>query len=75
MYEAYEKKEAIETVMRLIERCKDEIAGMHFIGLENDLDDLMASVDDERRDLEDEINEANREQEEEQEREYYAAVI
>lgn len=75
MYDAYEKKESLENVMHLIERCKDEIAGMHYIGLENDLDDLMASVDDERRDLEDEINEANREQEEEQEREYYAAAV
>jgi len=75
MYDAYEKKAALEEVMRLVERCRDEIAGMRFIGLENDLDDLMASVDDERRDLEDEINEANREQEEEQERDYYAAAV
>lgn len=75
MYDAYEKKESLETVMQLIERCKDEISGMGFIGLENDLVDLMASVYDEQRDLADEIDAANREQEEEQEREYYAAVV
>lgn len=75
MYDAYEKKEALENVMRLIERCRDEIAGMRFIGLENDLDDLMASAYMEKCDQEDEIREANREQEKEQERDYYAAVI
>lgn len=75
MYDAYEKKEALETVMRLIERCRDEIAGMHYIGLENELDDLMASAYMEKCDLEDEIKEANREQVEEQERDYYAAAM
>lgn len=75
MYDAYEKKAALESMMHLIERCKDEIAGMNYFGLENDLDDLMQDVALEVSDLESDIDSANREQEEEQEREYYAAVI
>ena len=74
MYEAYEKKEAIENVMRLIERMKDEIAGMGYALLESEMEDLMQSVYDEKTDLESEITEANREQEEEDEREYWKAV-
>ena len=74
MYEAYEKKEALENVMRLIERMKDEIAGMGYSLLESEMEDLMQSVYDEKTDLENEIMEANREQEEEDEREYWKAV-
>ena len=74
MYEAYEKKEALENVMRLIERMKDEIAGMGYSLLESEMEDLMQSVYDEKTDLDDEIMEANREQEEEDEREYWKAV-
>ena len=72
--EAYEKKEALENVMRLIERMKDEIAGMGYVALESEMEDLMQSVYDEKSDLENEIMEANREQEEEDELEYWAAV-
>ena len=74
MYEAYEKKEALENVMRLIERMKDEIAGMGYSLLESEMEDLMQSVYDEKADIENEIMEANREQEEEDEREYWKAV-
>ena len=72
MYDAYEKKESLENVMQLIERCKDEIAGMHFTSLEEELCGLMESVYEEKHDLEVEIMAANRQQEEEDEREYYA---
>lgn len=75
MYDANEKMSALSEGMRLIERIKDEIAGMGYIGLENDLDDLMADFDLERRDLQDAVLDEYRQQEEEQEREYYAAVI
>ena len=74
MYEAYEKKEALENVMRLIERMKDEIAGMGYSTIESEMEDLMRDVYDEKTDLENEIMEANREQEEEDEREYWKAV-
>ena len=74
MYEAYEKKEALENVMRLIERMKDEIAGMGYSLIESEMEDLMRDVYDEKTDLDDEIMEANREQEEEDEREYWKAV-
>ena len=74
MYEAYEKKEALENVMRLIERMKDEISGMGYALIESEMEDLMQSVYDEKSDLENEIMEANREQEEEDEREYWKAV-
>ena len=74
MYEACEKKEALENVMRLIERMKDEIAGMGYTVLESEMEDLMQSVYDEKTDLENEIMEANREKEEEDEREYWKAV-
>ena len=74
MYEAYEKKEALENVMRLIERMKDEIAGMGYSLIESEMEDLMQSVYDEKTDLENEIMEANREQEGEDEREYWKAV-
>lgn len=72
--EAYEKKEALENVMRLIERMTDEIAGMGYALLESEMEDLMRDVYDEKTDLENEIMEANREQEEEDEREYWKAV-
>ena len=75
MYDAYEKKAALEEVMRLLERAKDELAGMRFIGLENDLEDLMRDVAIEAADLDEDIALANEEQEEEQERDYYASVI
>ena len=74
MYDAYEKKESLENVMRLIERMKDEIAGMGYSLIESEMEDLMQSVYDEKTDLENEIMEANREQEEEDEREYWKAV-
>jgi hypothetical protein len=73
MYDAYEKRESLENVMRLIERAKDEIAGMGYPILESELEDLMSSVYDEKTDLDDEIEEENRKQEEEDEREYYAS--
>lgn len=74
MYDANDKMSALTEGMRLIERIKDEIAGMGYIGLENDLMDLIADFDLERRDLQDDLLAEQREQEEEQEREYYAAV-
>ena len=74
MYDAYEKKESLENVMRLIERMKDEIAEMGYSLIESEMEDLMQSVYDEKTDLENEIMEANREQEEEDEREYWKAV-
>lgn len=75
MYDANEKMSALSEGMRLIERIKDEISGMGYIGLENDLIDLMADFDLERRDLQDDLMAEQREQEEEQEREYYAAAV
>lgn len=73
MYDAYEKDEALKDGMKLIEQIRDKIAGMGYFGLENDLDDLMADFDLERRDLQDDIAAANREQEEEDEQEYLAS--
>lgn len=73
MYDAYEKKAALEEVMRLIERAKDEIAGMRFIGLETDLEDLMRDVAIEAADLDEDVALANEEQEAEDEREYIAS--
>lgn len=73
MYDANEKMSALSEGMRLIERIKDEIAGMGYIGLENDLVDLMADFDLERRDLQDDLLAEQREQEAEDEREYMAA--
>ena len=67
MYDANEKMSALSEGMRLIERIKDEIAGMGYIGLENDLVDLMADFDLERRDLQDAVLDEYRQQEEEQE--------
>lgn len=75
MYDANEKMSALSEGMRLIERIKDEIAGMGYIGLENDLVDLMADFDLKRRALQDDLLAEQREQEEEQEREYYAAAV
>ena len=75
MYDANDKMSALTEGMRLIERIRDEIAGMGYIGLENDLMDLMDDFDLERRDLQDAVLDEYREQEEEQERDYYAAVV
>lgn len=75
MYDANDKMSALTEGMRLIERISDEIAGMGYIGLENDLMDLMADFDLERRDLQDAVLDEYREQEEEQERDYYASII
>ena len=73
MYDAYEKKAALEEAFRLLTRAKDEIAGMRFIGIECDLDDILRDVAIECADLEEDIALENQEQEEEDEREYMAA--
>lgn len=75
MYDANDRMAALSESMRLLERIKDEIAGMGYTGLECDIEDAMRDFDDERRDLNDACMAEYREQEAEQEREYYAAAM
>lgn len=75
MYDANEKMSALTESIRLIERIKDEIAGMGFTTLEFDLMDMMRDFDEERRDLDEECRREDEEERAAEEREYYAAVI
>lgn len=70
-YEAYEKLDALQEVVGLLERAKDAIAGMRFIGIECDIEDTMHDVWLELSDLEDDLKAENDMELEEELRDYY----
>lgn len=71
-FDAQDKMAGLTESIRLLERIKDEIAGMGFIDLEHEVIYLMGAFDDERRDLQDEVDEENEAERMAEEREYYA---
>lgn len=71
-FDAQDKMAGLTESIRLLERIKDEIAGMGFIDLEHEVICLMGAFDDERRDLQDEVDEENEAERMAEEREYYA---
>lgn len=73
--DAYEKKHALEEALRYIRMAEEELDGTHYALILEDLTDAANDIEDELTGMQWEILAANREQEEEQEREYYAAVI
>lgn len=73
-YEAYEKLDALQEVMRLLERAKDEIAGMRFVGIECDIEDLISSVSLEISDLQDDVKAEDDAERAAELRDYYKSV-
>ena len=71
-FDANDRMAGLTESIRLLERIKDEIAGMGFTGLEDDVISLMAAFDDERRDLQDAVLAENEMERMAEEREYYA---
>ena len=71
-YDAQDKMAALSESIRLVERIRDEIAGMGFKGIEYSLTDLMSEIDDERRDIDDQLREEDEAERMAEEREYYA---
>lgn len=71
-YDANDKMAALCESMRLVERIRDEIAGMGFKAIEYSLTDLMSEIDDERRDIDDQLREEDEAERMAEEREYYA---
>lgn len=71
-FDAQDKMAGLTESIRLLERIKTEINGMGFIDLEHEVCYLMGAFDDERRDLQDEVDEENEAERMAEEREYYA---
>ena len=72
-FDAQDKMAALTESIRLVERIRDEIAGMGFRGIEYTLTDLMSEIDDERRDIDEQVREENEAERQAEEREYYAS--
>jgi hypothetical protein len=71
-FDANDRMAGLTESIRLLERIKDEIAGMGYAGLEDDVNALLEAFDDERRDLQDDVLAENEMERMAEEREYYA---
>lgn len=71
-FDANDRMAGLTESIRLLERVKDEIAGMGYAGLEDDVNALLEAFDDERRDLQDDVLAENEMERMAEEREYYA---
>ena len=73
--EAYEKLEALQDALRHVRLAEEALDGTPYAVILHDLTDIANDLIDEMLDVDKECLEANRQQQEEQERDYYAAVV
>jgi len=73
--EAYELMDRLETALRHIRMAEEELDGTPYAVILHDLTDAANDINEELLDLQPAIREANRQQQEEQERDYYAAAV
>jgi hypothetical protein len=73
--DAYELMDRLETALRHIRMAEDELDGTPYAVILHDLTDAVNDINEELLDLQPAIREANRQQQEEQERDYYAAAV
>ena len=73
--DAYELMDRLETALRHIRMAEEELYGTPYAVIMHDLTDAVNDINDELLDLQPSIREANRQQQEEQERDYYAAAV
>lgn len=73
--DAYELMDRLETALRHIRMAEEELDGTPYAVIMHDLTDIANDLIDEMLDVDKECLEENRQQQEEQERDYYAAVV
>ena len=73
--DAYEKLEALQDALRHVRLAEEALDGTPYAVIMHDLTDIANDLIDEMLDVDKECLEANRKQQEEQERDYYAAVV
>ena len=73
--DAYELMDRLETALRHIRMAEEELDGTPYSVILHDLTDAVNDINEELLDLQPAIREANRQQQEEQERDYYAAAV
>lgn len=73
--EAYEKLEALQDALRHVRLAEEALDGSPYAVIMHELTDIANDLIDEMLDVDKECLEENRQQQEEQERDYYAAVV
>ena len=73
--EAYEKLEALQDALRHVRLAEEALDGSPYAVIMHELTDVANDLIEEMLDVDKECLEANRQQKEEQERDYYAAVV
>ena len=73
--EAYEKLEALQYALRHVRLAEEALDGSSYAVIMHELTDVANDLIDEMLDVDKECLEENRQQQEEQERDYYAAVV
>ena len=73
--DAYELMDRLETALRHIRMAEEDLDGTPYAVIMHDLTDAVNDINEELLDLQPAILEDNRRQQEEQERDYYAAAV
>ena len=73
--EAYEKLEALQDALRHVRLAEEALDGSSYAVIMHELTDVVNDLNEEILDVDAECLEANRQQQQEQERDYYAAAI
>ena len=73
--DAYEKLEALQDALRHVRLAEEALDGSSYAVIMHELTDVVNDLNEEILDVDAECLEANRQQQQEQERDYYAAAI